>query len=98
MNQEVAYVNTCYGQTISPGAQVAFVDPITVASKRNYAHGGHDIAVHGGQIKVAKVIRIVQTSQGFAEADPTFELHLDNGSTINCELVVVTDQKFKYAR
>jgi len=86
----VTFVQTCYGQRIELGTQIAYALPVDLTVQ------GHAINVRGGGLRVAKVVEIIQTSEGFAEADPSVELVLDNADRIDCTKVAVTDQKFRY--
>jgi hypothetical protein len=87
---EVSRVNTCYGQTIRPGTQVAYSDPVSLDMSERA------VEIDGGYLRVAKVVRIIKVLDGWAEMDPHFDLELDDGTTVDCEKVAVTDGNFRY--
>lgn len=88
-------VRTCYGQTIEVGSQVAYAQLLPVDWSLVARTGVHELKTG---IRVAKVVGIEQVNAGFAEADATVMLTLDDGRKINCEDVAVTDGNFRYAK
>jgi hypothetical protein len=88
-------LSTCHHQILRPGLQVSYVTPI--GCKTTATTGGDlDIAITGGQLRVARIVQIEEKSAGFAEADGTYELTLDDGAKVNAEDVAVTDGCFHY--
>lgn len=83
-------VRTCHGQTIQIGSQVA------------YAAGKPDRTIHDWMpipvLRVANVIQVIVAIPAFAEADACVELVLDDGETVDCTKVAVTDGRFAYAK
>ena len=88
MLRDVPEVRNNHNQTIKVGDQVAFVtERFLKVDQIN-----ETVEIKGGVMKVLKVTRICQTGEGFAEADPTYELCLENGNWIDCcEAVLTSD-------
>lgn len=78
-------IRTCHGQRIEVGSQVAYA---WWGVTRNEKHSLIRVPV----LKVAKVVRIERMAA--EEVADRFDLVLDNGDTVECHDVAVTDGDF----
>ncbi len=93
LGKVTARVDTRHRQTIVRSSQVAYVPPSKAFA--NTLLGIWELKVEPGRLTIAYVYDMVQTFDGFAEADPVVMLLLSDGAIVDCEDVVVTNGKYQ---
>lgn len=82
-------------QVLLPGDQVVYVQPVTHEYSEGYSlgftHREVTLRIHGGKLKVARILVIEEEYPGWADADGKYVLHLDNGESVDSRDAVRTD-------
>lgn len=94
--REIDQLETCHGQVLRPGVQVAYVTAPEVTNLSGSHINVISFLIKPGELKVATIVQVIERSGGFAEADGYYELTLDDGAKVMAEDVAVTDGNFRY--